>query len=150
MNNGDVGFLTCAHVLCDLSGQCDLSASFDVVQPSHGVTGTNEVCGIHQNSICTSSGSNGCTIDAAVVKLTKDRVPERGLFAELTVDTLEENGLLCFFFRLDKHYEKVKTTDSDHSPTSGVFRSPCLLYSKYLYFLRFMKLITFGNIHLLA
>lgn len=88
-----MGFITCAHVLFDMSGQCDPSAKFDVVQPSYGYLNTNNVCGTHARSCfpTNQSNTNGCTIDAALVKLT-DRVPERGLFADLTVDNLKENG----------------------------------------------------------
>jgi hypothetical protein len=104
--NGDIGILTCAHVLFDLSSHCDASAQFDVVQPSYGYMNNNIVCGTHERSCFPRNelnANNNYTIDAALVKLT-ERVPERGLFADLTVQNLNENGeknlllsLMCIY-----------------------------------------------------
>lgn len=93
MQNGEIGFITCAHVLSDLSGQCNPSAYFEVVQPSNSHKNNPEVCGVHERSCFpqNQSNANESTIDAALVKLT-GRVPERGLFVNLTEESLKKIG----------------------------------------------------------
>jgi hypothetical protein len=93
LENGEIGCITCAHVLLNLPGHFNQPPNLEVVQPSYGYKNTNMVCGVHVRSCfpTNQSNTNDCTIDAALVKLT-DRIPERGLFADLTVESLKENG----------------------------------------------------------
>ncbi|XP_056006439.1 uncharacterized protein LOC125659827 isoform X4 [Ostrea edulis] len=133
LENGDIGFITCAHVFFDLSGQCDPSAKFDIVQPSYGYLNTNTVCGTHARSCFPTSQSdiNACTIDAALVKLT-DRVPERGLFADLTVDNLKENG-----YSID-NLPEYSTADIRDSEEAGRLMLPCVKWGAKTGFTRGM------------
>lgn len=91
-NNGEMGFITCAHVLFDMSttnaSQTNTSqTSFDVVQPSYAYTCTNEVCGVHERSVFPTNPRQGITVDAALIRLTS-RAPQRGLFSELRAGDL--------------------------------------------------------------
>ncbi|XP_062581291.1 uncharacterized protein LOC134243087 [Saccostrea cucullata] len=87
---GEIGFITCAHVFHDFStSNLPPIIPFEVVQPSYAYRNTNEVCGEHVKSIFQNYQE--VTVDASLVKL-KDRVPQRGLFSELTVNDLLETG----------------------------------------------------------
>ncbi|XP_062576817.1 uncharacterized protein LOC134238711 [Saccostrea cucullata] len=92
-NTGDIGFITCAHVLFDLSSQCHEKKQFNVVQPAYSCKRTNNICGIHHLSCFPQTPYPACTLDVSLVKLTS-RIPDRGLFSNLTAEDVSilENG----------------------------------------------------------
>ncbi|XP_062568952.1 uncharacterized protein LOC134231070 [Saccostrea cucullata] len=89
LNNNEIGFITCAHVLHpNLPLQDgDKTATFNVVQPGYGIMKRNEICGVHLKSLCPYTS----TVDAALVKIT-NRMPDRGLFAGISFEDLENRG----------------------------------------------------------
>ncbi|XP_062599451.1 uncharacterized protein LOC134260949 [Saccostrea cucullata] len=120
LNNGDVGFITCAHVLFNLSTQCDKRAHFDVVQPAYSYNNTNNVCGVHQSSCFPNTQFQNCTLDVSLVKLTT-RIPERGLFSDLSVEDLLENG-----FNIENLPEYSEGTIRDYRQEHFAhLRDPC-------------------------
>lgn len=90
-NNGEMGFITCAHVCFDLSNTNASQTSFEVVQPSYGYRNKNNVCGGHERSVFPANPYQGITVDASLIRLTR-RAPQRGLFSELRADDLSEVG----------------------------------------------------------
>ncbi|XP_062602797.1 uncharacterized protein LOC134264523 [Saccostrea cucullata] len=89
-SNGDIGFITCAHVLFNLSKKCYETEMFDIVQPAY----SNNICGVHTYSCFPTTPFPDCTMDASLVIL-KSRKPEKGLFSNLTAEDfcLLGNGL---------------------------------------------------------
>ncbi|XP_062609271.1 uncharacterized protein LOC134271022 [Saccostrea cucullata] len=88
LGQGDVGFITCAHVLHEKLPIIKeiMTASFSVVQPDFGKCGTNKICGQHIRAVCPfSRGPNATSVDEALVKVSSSRKPVNGLFAGLHV-----------------------------------------------------------------
>ncbi|XP_056002635.1 uncharacterized protein LOC125659834 isoform X2 [Ostrea edulis] len=107
LNNGDIGTITCSHLFFDVNSNSAPVTAFDVVQPSYGYKCTDEICGRHEKSVSPSDTAQGVTVDASLIRLT-DRVPQRGLFADLKANDLAELG-----FTLEKlpEYSKGATRD---------------------------------------
>ena len=91
-------FLTCAHVLHDIRVTSTYlpqttylgSSDVEVVQPSCSYTGS-EKCG---KEVAYRFGrmSSGTTVDAALVQVDQNRLPDRGIFAGLTMQDLNSIG----------------------------------------------------------
>ncbi|XP_062618669.1 uncharacterized protein LOC134280282 [Saccostrea cucullata] len=90
LSTGDMGFITCGHVLCNFSSnRSQQKTALEVVQPSYGYRNTNSTSGLHIKSVLQFH--RGVTVDASLVRLD-DRVSQRGLFAELMANDLLEAG----------------------------------------------------------
>jgi hypothetical protein len=89
--NGEVGAITCSHLFFDINSNSTSTSTFDVVQPSYGYKHTNEICGRHILSVSPSATPQGVSVDASLIELT-DRIPQRGLFADLKANDLAEIG----------------------------------------------------------
>ncbi|XP_061180574.1 uncharacterized protein LOC133189181 [Saccostrea echinata] len=120
LNNGNIGFITCAHVLFDLSRLCRETEHFDVVQPAYTYKNTNNVCRIHELSCFPTTPFKGCTLDVSLVKLT-NRIPEKGLFSDLSIEDLLENG-----FNMENIPEYTEGTIRDYRQDHFAhLRDPC-------------------------
>lgn len=62
-----------------------------MVQPSFGYKYTNAICGQHEKYVLPSNTAQYVTIDASLIRLT-DRIPQRGMFADLKAKDLTEFG----------------------------------------------------------
>ncbi|XP_062586416.1 uncharacterized protein LOC134248014 [Saccostrea cucullata] len=95
IGNEEIGFITCAHVLhssLPLNNH-QMKEKFSVVQPGFGIALENNKCGVHIQSVCpTQTQPDIATVDVALVKISRERQPERGLFAGLSVEDIESKG----------------------------------------------------------
>ncbi|XP_062595933.1 uncharacterized protein LOC134257316 [Saccostrea cucullata] len=121
LNNGEVGIITCGHVLYDFSTNVSpQTTAVEVVQPSYGYRNTNNVCGVHIKSILEIH--QGVTVDASLAKLT-DRVPQRGLFAELMT-----NDLLGVGFSLENLPEYASGSTRDYRKENTKRTNLCIKF----------------------
>ncbi|OWF34502.1 hypothetical protein KP79_PYT03429 [Mizuhopecten yessoensis] len=103
--NNEVGFLTCAHVLFNITNSSEnfyfpggASSTIEVTQPSPDIrTPSGSACGIVDKAIFDPGRDT--SIDVAVVQLTDDkRIPTAGQFANAKISKLEKAGKLKIMF----------------------------------------------------